>query len=136
MVSRTRSKAKTKVAEKKKSSSAAAVGKTSRQSRRVPPPPAAGASGNELDAYFTKYSLDELDKAGYVRALDSKEKKWTDSLTQAAKERRRSRAQLNLAFSDAELNRFYSYAQKKHIPPSTLAKAWILQRLDEEQATG
>jgi hypothetical protein len=39
---------------------------------------------------------------------------------------------LNLAMSAEQLDRFTQHANKKHIPPSTLAKAWILERLDQE----
>jgi hypothetical protein len=44
----------------------------------------------------------------------------------------RKRTQLNLAMSAEQLERFTRHAEKKHIPPSTLAKAWILERLDQE----
>lgn len=136
MVSRTTAKGKTKGGVNKKAPARKVAENTRKQSmavksslrspRRIPPPPASDASAEELDAYFTKYSLDKLEKAGYARPLNAKEEAWTNQLTEAAKQRTRARAQLNLAFSDAELNRFFEYAQKKHIPPSTLAKAWIL----------
>jgi hypothetical protein len=34
--------------------------------------------------------------------------------------------------SAEQIERFIKYANKTHIPPSTLAKAWILERLDQE----
>jgi hypothetical protein len=43
-----------------------------------------------------------------------------------------ARTQLNLAMSSEQLERLMKHANKKHIPPSTLAKAWILERLDQE----
>jgi hypothetical protein len=39
---------------------------------------------------------------------------------------------LNLALTTDQLDRFTQYAKKRHIPPSTLAKAWILERLENE----
>jgi uncharacterized linocin/CFP29 family protein len=44
----------------------------------------------------------------------------------------KNRAQLNLAFPEPDLVRFVDYAERKHMPVSTLARAWILERLDRE----
>ena len=46
--------------------------------------------------------------------------------------RKNARTQLNLALSAEQLERFTKYASKKHLPPSTLARAWLLERLDTE----
>lgn len=107
-----------------------------RAKRQIPPPPGARASAEELNAYFEKYGLDEMEAAGYVRDLTPKEKKEMDALavdceTRVAA-RKTGRTQLNLAMSADQLERFTRYANRKHIPPSTLAKAWILERLDQE----
>lgn len=102
----------------------------------IPPPPDAHASAEVLNAYFEKYGLDELESAGYVRDLTTAEEKEMDRLAAACETRvaarKAGRTQLNLAMSADQLERFTRYASKKHIPPSTLAKAWILERLDQE----
>lgn len=107
-----------------------------KKAKKIPPPPGAGASPDELAAYFEKYGLDELEAAGYVRELSTAEQNDMDELAIQMRERVAARpagrTQLNLAMSAEQLDRFTRYANKKHIPPSTLAKAWILERLDQE----
>ena len=102
----------------------------------IAPPPDAGAAPEELSAYFEKYGLEELESAGYVHELTQEESDKMRQLSAYCKERvasrKRMRTQLNLALSSEQLERFTRYANKKHIPPSTLAKAWILERLDQE----
>ncbi|MBI4533622.1 MAG: hypothetical protein HY711_06710 [Candidatus Melainabacteria bacterium] len=104
--------------------------------RQIPPPPDAGASAEELSAYFEEYPLEELEAAGYVHDLTRAEQKEMDELAAECQARvairKSGRTQLNLAMSVDQLDRFTRYASKKHIPPSTLAKAWILERLDQE----
>jgi hypothetical protein len=102
----------------------------------IPLPPAEDASPEELAAYFEKYGLDELEKAGFVRDLKPEEQEEMDLLSAECQARvtgrKNRRTQLNLAMSPEQLERFTRYASGKHIPPSTLAKAWILERLDHE----
>jgi len=103
---------------------------------KIPSPPGAGATPEELAAYFEKYGLEELEAAGYVSDLSPEEEREMEELAAecaARVEARKSgRTQLNLAMSAEQLERFTRHANKKHIPPSTLAKAWILERLDQE----
>ncbi len=76
-----------------------------------------------------------MESAGYVSELTATEMKEVDALAVSCRERvdsRKSRTQLNLAMTSDQLDRFMKHAYKKHIPPSTLAKAWILERLDQE----
>lgn len=109
---------------------------TKKAKANVPPPPSSGASAEELAAYFEKYGLDELEAAGYVRDLTTDEQKDMEALAAQTRDqveaRKTARTQLNLAMSAEQLERFTRYASRKHIPPSTLAKAWILERLDQE----
>lgn len=103
--------------------------------KKIPPPPGPEASPEELSAYFEKYGLEELESAGYVEDLSPAERQEMDRLSAECQGRlteRAARKQLNLAMSAEQLERFTRYANKKHIPPSTLAKAWILERLDQE----
>ncbi len=102
----------------------------------IPPPPKATASVEELSKYFEKYGLEELEAAGYVHDLTTAEKKDMEELADYSKAhveaRKNARTQLNLALSAEQLQRFSKYASKKHLPPSTLARAWLLERLDTE----
>lgn len=107
-----------------------------KQTRKIPEPPGTEVPCEEIDAYFAEHSLENLEKAGHARPLNAEEMDWVDKLSAVAGEKVRARkgrsAQLNLAMSEEQLNRFNTYAKKKHIPPSTLARAWILERLDSE----
>lgn len=107
-----------------------------KREKNIPPPPRAKASAEELASYFEKHSLDELEAAGYVRDLTPEEQKDMEqlaSLSRARIEARKTmRTQLNLALSAEQLELFTQYANKKHLPPSTLARAWVLERLDAE----
>jgi len=104
-------------------------------SKPIPSPPGDDATPEELSAYFEKYGLQELEKAGFVEELTAEEARNQDELSNFLRSRvevRKARTQLNLAMSVEQLERFIKFANKKHIPPSTLAKAWILERLDQE----
>lgn len=113
--------------------------KTERKNKKInsiiPAPPGPKASAASRETYFSKYSLDELENAGYISDLTEKDLAWIDRLSKLAQDKvteRKSRKQLNLALTQDQLKRFTNYANKKHIPPSTLARAWILERLDNE----
>ncbi len=109
--------------------------KDTKKKSKIPVPPGPKASADVREAYFSKYSLEDLEEAGYVSELTEKDSAWIKGLSKIAKERveaRKSRKQLNLALSSDQLMRFTNYANKKHIPPSTLARAWVLERLDKE----
>lgn len=107
-----------------------------KKKEKIPPPPGVGASLEELAAYFEKYGLEELELAGYVRNLTEDEEKDFERLAEHCRarveERKSTRTQLNLAMTVEQFERFTKYADRKHIPPSTLARAWLLERLDQE----
>lgn len=102
----------------------------------IPPPPKTTASAEELSKYFEKYGLEELETSGYVRDLTPEEQKDMEKLANycgaRVEARKNARTQLNLALSAEQLERFTKYASKKHLPPSTLARAWLLERLEME----
>ena len=107
---------------------------TKRAAVTVPPPPSPDASCDEIDKYFAKYSWALIEKAGHMKPLTADESAWVGEVSAEARKRievRQNRAQLNLELPADQLVRFTQYAHKKHIPPSTLAKAWILERLDQ-----
>jgi uncharacterized protein YifE (UPF0438 family) len=106
-----------------------------KEKKEIPPPPDSTASWEDQAAYFEKYGMDELEAAGHLQPLTEEDQQFVDEVKTEAGKRvsaRKERGQLNLAFSTEQLNRFNKYANRKHIPPSTLAKAWILERLDQE----
>lgn len=106
-----------------------------RPGAKIPAPPGPDASSEEIDAYFTKYSWSQIEKAGHMHPLNDEEMAWVSEISEECRKRveaRQNRAQLNLALPVDQLDRFTKYAQKKHIPPSTLARAWLLERLDQE----
>lgn len=103
--------------------------------KQIPPPPEANASWEEQAAYFEKYGTQELEAAGHLEPLSDEDQKLVDEVKAEAGKRiaaRKGRGQLNLAMSPEQLDRFTQYANRRHIAPSTLAKAWILERLDDE----
>lgn len=104
--------------------------------KNIPPPPKAKATAKELSDYFEKYGLEQLEDAGYVSDLTAAEQKEMNELAAHCRERvearKNVRTQLNLALSAEQLEQFTKYANKKHLPPSTLARAWLLERLDAE----
>jgi len=110
-------------------------GAPTKRAAAVPPPPGPDASCDEIDTYFSKYSWAQIEKAGHMKPLTEEETAWVGEVSAEARKRieaRQNRAQLNLALPADQLVRFTQYAQKKHIPPSTLARAWLLERLDQE----
>ncbi len=118
---------------KKKSNKVTA---TTKKTKKIPAPPGPEVSREQIESYLAEHSLEDLDKAGMTRALTAEETEWVDKLSAVAKEKIKARkgrsGQLNLAMPADQLAKFNKYAAKKHIPPSTLARAWILERLDQE----
>lgn len=106
-----------------------------KERKEIPQPPEANVSWEEQATYFEKYGMEDLEKAGHMQPLTEEDERFVEEVKAQAGRRiaaRKARGQLNLAFSPEQLSRFSQYANRKHIPPSTLAKAWILERLDQE----
>ena len=103
--------------------------------KTIPPPPGPDVSWEEQAAYFEKYGMGELEQAGYLEPMTKEDLKFVKQVQDAARTRiaqRKTRSQLNILFQDDQLTKFLAIAKRKHIPPSTLAKSWILERLDQE----
>ncbi|MBS2010061.1 MAG: hypothetical protein JST01_23635 [Cyanobacteria bacterium SZAS TMP-1] len=106
-----------------------------KKKKQISAPPDVTSSWEEQAAYFEKYDLDDLESEGHLEPLTEADHDFVKSVTKAASDKiaaRKARGQLNLALSPDQLDRFTQFANKRHIPPSTLAKAWILERLDNE----
>ena len=107
--------------------------------KSIPAPPGPDAGWEEQAAYFERFSPEDLEAAGYNLPLESADKAEAKALQQSAKEaiaQRTKRYQLNLTIGPEEIQKFQALAKKRHIPPSTLARAWFLERLDNELAQG
>jgi hypothetical protein len=103
--------------------------------KTIPHPPGPEVSWEDQAAYFEKYGLNELEQAGYLEPLDKEDIQLVKKVQEAAGSRialRKGRSQLNICFQDDQLLQFLAMAKRKHMPPSTLAKSWILERLDQE----
>ena len=59
--------------------------------KEIPPPPGPKASWEEQAAYFEKYDLDDLRRAGYLHPLTKKEKAEHDRFTEALRRQIKSR---------------------------------------------
>src|ERR1700733_205987 len=89
----------------------------SKVAKQIPAPPGPEASCEEIDEYFSTYSMEDLDRAELTRPLKTAETAWVNKITKAAKENieaRQGRSQLNLALPTEQLLRFTQYANKKH----------------------
>ena len=103
--------------------------------KKIPPPPGPEVSWEDQSAYFEKYGLDELEKADYLEPMTKEDLAFVEQVQKTARAHiaeRTNRPQLNISFAEDQLSKFLNLAKSKHIPPSTLAKSWILERLDRE----
>lgn len=60
---------------------------TIREAATIPSPPGADASPAELEAYFSTYSWDQIEKAGHMRALTEDETAWVGRISAESKKR-------------------------------------------------
>lgn len=103
--------------------------------KKIPLPPTQDASWEEQAAYFEKYSLSDLKEVGHIENMTEDDLVFAKKVQEAALRqvsKRKNREQLNISFQSDQLAEFIALAKRKHIPPSTLAKSWILERLDKE----
>ena len=124
----------TPVRKSKRSASAqpktnAPTSKLSNKSKRIPPPPGPDASWEEQSSYFDKYSLDEVEKAGYFQPVN--DKKFLDELARSARAQQK-REQVNISLEPEQVVQLKRIAKRKHLSPSTLARVWLLDRLIDE----
>ena len=104
-------------------------------SKKVPPPPGTRKSYGQKAAYFEKYSIDDLEAAGHVGEPSDEEAALLEDLSEKARAsvaaRKRSK-QLNLTVPEDALETLNRIAERQHIPATTLARSWVLQRLERE----
>jgi hypothetical protein len=106
-----------------------------KQVNSIPPPPGPEAEYDELIAYLSKYSLDELERAGYAEIPSAKE---AEEVTAAAAYHLLCRNGLQLKLARKDYEQLSRLAVRKDVSVAALVKDWIKQRLSEEakQLTG
>lgn len=97
----------------------------------VPPPPGPLTSWEAQSAYFDKHDFVSLEKAGHLSELTAADRKFLDQVRTSAWLQRK-REQVNLTLNPQQFKRLEAVARRRHLAPSTLARAWLLERLDQE----
>jgi hypothetical protein len=104
-------------------------GVRSSKAKKIPPPPGPDAGYDEIIAYHSKYTLDELEKAGYTEEVSREE---VEDLTASASYYQLCRKGLHLKLSRKDYELLSRLAARKDIAVETLAKGWIVQGLRQE----
>jgi hypothetical protein len=94
--------------------------------KNIPPPPGPGATVDELIAYHSQYTLDELERAGYVEDASPQELQGLQA--SATYHLLRDRG-LHLKFTRKECERLSLAAASEAVDVEELVKRWIKQRL-------
>jgi hypothetical protein len=100
-----------------------------KKAKHIPPPPGAEAGYDEIIAYCSKYSLDELEKAGYAREVP---RELEEEVTASAAYQMLCRDGLHLKLPRKDYELLSRLAARKAIAVATLAKRWIGQGLEQE----
>ena len=96
---------------------------------KIPPPPGPEASYDEIIAYHSTYTLDELEKAGYAKEPSPKE---VEGLTASAAYWLLCEKGLHLTLSRKNYEQLSRLAARHDVAPEDLVKKWIRERLREE----
>ena len=99
---------------------------------KIPPPPGPEASYDEIIAYHSTYTLDELEKAGYVEEPSPEE---VEELTASATYSLLCEKGLHLKLTRKDYERLSRLAARQDVAPEDLVKKWIHERLREESTT-
>lgn len=100
-----------------------------RKAKHIPPPPGPGAGYDEIIAYHSKYSLDELEKAGYAKEVPRAEE---EELTASVAYRMLCRDGLHVKLPRKDYQLLSRLAARKRTAVETLAKRWIDHGLRQE----
>jgi hypothetical protein len=101
----------------------------SRRKAKIPPPPGPEASYDELIAYHSKYTLDELEKAGYTE--DASPEHIRD-VAASATYWFLCRDGVHFKLTRKEYEQLSRLAAQQDVPAEDLVKQWVKQRLREE----
>jgi hypothetical protein len=99
------------------------------KAKRIPPPPGADASDDEIIAYHSKYTLDELERAGYAQEVSREEE---ENVVASAVFFGLCRDGLHLKLARKDYERLSRLAARKDIAVETLVKRWVVERLRQE----
>jgi hypothetical protein len=98
-------------------------------SAKIPPPPGPEASYDEVIAYHSQYTLDELEKAGYTEEPSPKE---VLEVTAAAEYWHLCQNGLHVQLTRKDYERLARLAARQEVASEELVKTWVKQRLAEE----
>jgi hypothetical protein len=101
----------------------------SRNTKKIPPPPGPEAGYDEIIAYHSKYTLDELEKAGYAEEVPQLE---LEELAASAAYHMLCRDGLHLKLPRKDYELLSRLAARKDIAVETLSKRLIVQGLRQE----
>jgi hypothetical protein len=96
---------------------------------KIPPPPPIEAGYQAIIDYHTKYSMDELEQAGYLEDPSPEE---VEGITASADFEFLCKNGLHLGLSRKDYEQLSLLAARLDIDVEKLVKKWIRQRLHEE----
>ena len=103
--------------------------KFSRNSK-IPPPPGLDAGHDAIIQYHDKYSMDELEKAGYLEEVPDEE---AEAMAASATFQILCREGLNLKLNRSEYEKLSRLAAKERVDVRTIIKKWIKKGLEESR---
>jgi hypothetical protein len=96
---------------------------------KIPPPPGLEAGFDEIIAYHSRYTLDELEKAGYVEDASPEH---VQEVAAAAEYWFLCRDGLHVKLTRKEYERLSKLVAREHVTAQDLVKRWIRERLAKE----
>jgi hypothetical protein len=103
--------------------------KVRKTANKIPPPPGPEAGYDEIVAYHSKYTLDELEKAGYATEASPEEE---EELAASGNYYLLCQRGLHVQLSPKDYELLARLAAQKHVAAESLAKGWVLQSLRQE----
>jgi hypothetical protein len=99
------------------------------KAKRIPPPPGPEAAYDAIIIYHSKYTLDELEKAGYAEEVPREEE---EELVASAVYSRLCRDGLHLTLARKDYELLSRLAARRDTALENLVKRWIAERLRDE----
>ena len=106
-------------------------GKFSRNSK-IPPPPSLEAGYDTIIQYHDKYSMDELEKAGYLEEVPDEE---AEEMAASATFQILCKEGLSLKLNRSEYEKLSRLAAKERVDFKTIVKRYIKKGLEESSRT-
>jgi len=95
---------------------------------KIPPPPGLEAGYDAIIQYHDKYSLDELEKAGYLEQVPDEE---AEAMAASATFQLLCREGLNLKLARRDYEKLSRLAAKEKVDVRKIVQRWIKERLLE-----